>query len=67
MNFDSAIFLFLAFPILMIIYILLGKKARNVFRFITNILLYAFGEPIYIFLLLLIFYSIVSYIIRLKR
>ncbi len=52
MNFDSAIFLFLAFPILMIIYVLLGKKARNIFLFITNILLYAFGEPIYIFLLL---------------
>ncbi len=52
MNFDSSIFLFLVLPFLIGIYFLLPKKARNVYLFILNILLYAFGEPLFILLLL---------------
>ncbi len=51
MSLDSSIFLFLALPIIIITNALLGKKARNVFLFIINILLYAFAEPIFILLL----------------
>ncbi len=52
MNFDSTIFLFLAFPVFMILYIVSPKKAKNILLFIFNILIYAFGEPIFIILLL---------------
>ncbi len=52
MNFDSSIFLFLVLPFLIIIYLIVGKRLRNVFLFIVNLVLYAFGEPIFIILLL---------------
>ena len=52
MNFDSSVFLFLALPITLILYAVIGKKARNPFLFVINILVYAFGEPIFVLLLL---------------
>ena len=52
MEFNSAIFLFLAFPIVIALYFILGKTYKNVYLFIINILFYAFAEPIFILLLL---------------
>lgn len=53
MKFDSSIFLFLALPFLIIFYFIVGKKLRNIYLFIINLLLYSFGEPIFILLLLI--------------
>lgn len=52
MSFDSSVFLFIVLPLLIVLYAVIGKKARNVFLFILNILLYAFCEPFFILLLL---------------
>lgn len=52
MSFDSSVFLFLALPIMIILYFVVGKKLRNIYLFIINILLYSFAEPLFILLLL---------------
>lgn len=52
MSLDSSIFLFLALPLILLLYFIVGKKLRNVLLFAVNLILYAFGEPIFILLLL---------------
>ena len=46
-----SVFLFLALPIILILYAVVGKKLRNPLLFVVNLLVYAFGEPIFILLL----------------
>ena len=52
MYFDSTIFLFLILPLIVGIYFLIGKRFRNLYLFVLNILIYACGEPFFVFLLL---------------
>ena len=60
MVFSSIPFLFLFFPIFLILYYALPFKLKNIVLLIFSLIFYAWGEPIYI--LLMIFSSIVDYI-----
>lgn len=59
MVFSSLFFLFVFFPIAMVLYFIVPKKLRNLVLFITSLIFYAWGEPIYI--LLMIFSTVVDY------
>lgn len=52
MVFSSAIFLFVFLPIVFILYYISPKKLRNTIMFLASLLFYAWGEPIYIFIML---------------
>lgn len=58
MLFSSTVFLFLFFPIVIFIYhVLLRKReigVKNTFLFAVSILFYAWGEPLFVFLLMLL-------------
>ena len=51
MVFSSLLFLFFFFLITLLVYFLLPKRFRNVWLFITSILFYGYGEPIFLLLL----------------
>lgn len=55
MLFSSTVFLFLFFPILLILYYLpvMKRVRKNTILFIASILFYAYGEPMYVLLMLL--------------
>ena len=59
MVFSSATFMFLFLPIFFILYYLAPFKAKNVVLCIFSLIFYAWGEPIYI--VLMIFSSVVDY------
>ncbi len=52
MVFSSLIFLFGYLPITLLLYYLSPKKCRNAVLFILSLLFYAYGEPIYLLLML---------------
>lgn len=52
MVFSSLNFLFCFLPIILIIYYLSPKSVRNLILFIGSLIFYAWGEPIYIFVML---------------
>ncbi len=55
MLFSSSVFLFLFLPILWLLYVLIPKKwieARNFLLVIASLFFYAFGEPLYILLMI---------------
>ena len=52
MVFSSLTFLFYFLPIVLIIYYIVPKKFRNVVLFISSLLFYFYGEPIYVFLMI---------------
>ena len=52
MLFSSMVFLWLFLPVAFILYRIIGKKGKNVFLLLVSLLFYAWGEPIYIFLML---------------
>lgn len=52
MVFSSLIFIFIFLPVTLLIYYASPKKYRNFIIFIASLIFYAWGEPIYIFLLL---------------
>ena len=52
MVFSSLIFIFLFLPITIFIYYLAPKKLRNLFFFLASLIFYAWGEPIYITIML---------------
>lgn len=60
MVFSSLLFLFRFLPIVLVLYFLLPKKARNTVLFFSSLIFYAWGEPIYISLML--FSTIVDYV-----
>lgn len=64
MLFSSSLFLFLFLPILLVFYFLLPKKMRNIVLLIASLIFYAWGEPVYVGLM--IFSSIVDYVLGLK-
>lgn len=59
MVFSSLVFIFIFLPVTLILYFIAPKKIRNIVLLIVSLIFYAWGEPIYI--LLMIFSSIVDY------
>lgn len=57
--FSSLLFLFVFLPIVLILYFITPKKFRNLILFLVSLAFYAWGEPIYI--LIMIFSTIVDY------
>jgi alginate O-acetyltransferase complex protein AlgI len=53
MLFSSVTFLFLFLPIVVLIYYLVPRKWRNVIMLIASLIFYAWGEPIYMILMVL--------------
>lgn len=67
MVFSSTVFLFLFLPIVLIIYynpIIKNRKFKNIFLLLASLAFYAYGEPIFIFLM--IFSIIVNYLLGIK-
>ncbi len=53
MVFSSATFLFVFFPAVLVLYFVLpGRKAKNVVLLIASLFFYAWGEPVYVLLML---------------
>ena len=55
MVFSSAVFLFLFLPLVLLIYynpFIRSRSFRNIFLFLASILFYAWGEPVYVLLML---------------
>ncbi|WP_426350794.1 MBOAT family O-acyltransferase [Alloiococcus sp. CFN-8] len=59
MVFSSLLFLFIFLPLVLFSYFMLPKKYRNLQLFIVSLIFYAWGEPIYISLML--FSTVVDY------
>ena len=54
MVFSSAVFLLLFFPLTVLLYYLIpGRAAKNIFLLAASLVFYAWGEPTYIFLMIL--------------
>lgn len=60
MVFSSINFMFIFFPLILIIYFIVPRKLKNIVLLIFSLVFYAWGEPVYI--VLLIFSSIVDYV-----
>ncbi len=60
MVFSSLVFLFSFLPIILLFYYITPQKTKNIILLIASLIFYAWGEPVYI--LLMIFSSIVDYI-----
>lgn len=52
MVFSSAVFLWLFFPIVFLINLILPRKCSNIFLLIASLIFYAWGEPVYVFLMM---------------
>lgn len=52
MVFSSMVFLTIFFPIVFMIYLLIPNRVRNLFLFLASLVFYAWGEPVYIFVML---------------
>ncbi len=52
MVFSSLLFLFRFLPIVFILYFILPKKFRNLLLFISSLIFYAWGEPVYVTIML---------------
>lgn len=59
MVFSSLVFIFIFLPITLLFYFIAPKKIRNIILLLVSLIFYAWGEPIYI--LLMIFSSVVDY------
>ena len=53
MIFSSLVFLFMFLPITLGIYYLVGNRFKNYVLLITSLIFYAWGEPIYVFLMII--------------
>ncbi len=51
MVFSSLTFLYLFLPVVLLFYFLVPKQARNFVLFVSGFVFYAWGEPVYIFLM----------------
>ena len=60
MVFSSVIFLFRFLPIILICYFLAPQRMKNVILFLGSLIFYAWGEPVYV--LLMLFSTLVDYI-----
>lgn len=61
MVFSSLMFLFRFLPVVLVLYFLAPRPARNAILFITSLIFYAWGEPVYVVLML--FSTVVDYIL----
>ena len=52
MVFSSLIFLFGYLPLVLLVYYLVPRKARNIFLFFVNLIFYGWGEPVLVTLML---------------
>ena len=59
MVFSSLLFLFRYLPVVFILYFILPKKLRNLLLFIASLIFYAWGEPVYVVIML--FSTVVDY------
>ena len=59
MVFSSLSYLLLFMPLVILLYFLVPKKLRNLLLFLVSLLFYAWGEPIYV--VLMIFSTLVDY------
>ncbi len=60
MLFSSVLFLFVFLPIVIALYYISKRKIKNLILFISSLIFYAWGEPVYV--LLMLFSSTVDYI-----
>lgn len=63
MIFSSAVFLYAFLPITLILYFIVPKRAKNIILLIASLVFYAFGEPVYV--LLLLFSSLCDWLLSL--
>ena len=61
MVFSSILFIFFFLPIFLILYFIAPKKLKNTILLIFSLIFYAWGEPIYIILMLLS--TLINYVI----
>ncbi len=59
MVFSSLLFLFIFLPLFLITYFIVPKKLRNFILFMASLIFYAWGEPIYVFIM--IFSTVLDY------
>lgn len=52
MVFSSVVFLFLYLPVVLAVYYIVPTRYRNIWLFAVNLVFYAWGEPVYILLML---------------
>lgn len=52
MLFSSITFLYFFLPLVILLYFFVPQKGRNLVLFAVSILFYAWGEPVYVFLML---------------
>ncbi len=60
MLFSSVLFLFVFLPLTLILYYIVPRKGKNLILFVCSLIFYAWGEPVYI--LLMLFSSTVDYV-----
>ena len=53
MLFSSTTFLFVFLPIVLAVYFITPRKLKNLVLLIASLIFYAWGEPVYIFLMLI--------------
>ena len=52
MIFSSLFFVFVFLPAVLAVYFLVPRKFKNICLFLFSLLFYAWGEPVYVFLML---------------
>ena len=60
MVFSSLVFLFVFLPLTLVLYFIVPRNCRNFILLIVSLIFYAWGEPIYI--LLMLFSTVVDFI-----
>ena len=52
MVFSSLTFMFVFLPIVLILYYIVPKKFKNLFILISGLIFYAWGEPVYVLIMI---------------
>ena len=60
MVFSSVVFLFRFFPLFFLLYYLVPERMKNIVLFLGSLIFYAWGEPVYVVLML--FSTVVDYV-----
>ena len=59
MVFSSLLFMFRFLPVVLLLYFIIPKRWRNLFLFLASLVFYAWGEPVYV--LIMLFSTILDY------